>query len=86
MIQSLRSMCSVISMLCFANLSYRSNGAADLRSMSHSAFLDLARSMYRGYLNCIEGLHRQGAIVIDVVQSIQYVRWAHSCEFPSGLT
>ncbi|TFK92261.1 Vps54-domain-containing protein [Polyporus arcularius HHB13444] len=58
----------------------QSNGAADLRSMSHSAFLDLARGMYRGYLNCIEGLHRQGAIVIDVVQSI------HSPHDPVDIT
>ena len=41
--------------------------------MTHPAFMDLTRGMYRSLLNCIEGLHRQGAIVIEVIQSIQYV-------------
>ena len=41
--------------------------------MTHPAFMDLTRGMYRSLLNCIEGLHRQSAIVIEVVQSIQYV-------------
>ncbi|TBU35477.1 Vps54-domain-containing protein [Dichomitus squalens] len=50
---------------------FRSNAAAELRAMTHPAFMDLARGMYRSLLNCIEGLHRQGAIVIEVVQSIQ---------------
>ncbi len=41
--------------------------------MSHAAFLGLARDMYRSLLNCIEGLHRQGAIVVEVIESLQYV-------------
>ncbi|KAI0723740.1 Vps54-domain-containing protein [Cerioporus squamosus] len=58
----------------------QSTGAADLRAMSHPAFLDLARGMYRSLLNCIEGLYRQGAIVIDVVQSL------HSPKTPIDIT
>ncbi|KAH9900817.1 Vps54-domain-containing protein [Cubamyces lactineus] len=49
----------------------QSSAAAELRAMSHTSFMDLARSMYRGLLNCIEGLHRENAIVIEVVQGIQ---------------
>ena len=40
--------------------------------MTHPVFLDLARGMCRSLLNCIEGLHRQDAIVIEVIQSLQY--------------
>ena len=41
--------------------------------MTHPEFLELARGMYRSLLNCIEGLHRQSAIVVEVIQSLQYV-------------
>lgn len=46
---------------------------AELRAMSHAAFMDVARAMYRSLLNCIEGLYRENAIIVEVVQSIQYV-------------
>ncbi|KAI0362663.1 Vps54-domain-containing protein [Trametes cingulata] len=49
----------------------QSSAAAELRAMSHASFMDLARSMYRSLLNCIEGLHRENGIIIEVVQSIQ---------------
>ncbi|KAI8982849.1 Vps54-domain-containing protein [Trametes punicea] len=49
----------------------QSGVAAELRAMSHSSFMDLARSMYRSLLNCIEGLHRENAIIVEVVQGIQ---------------
>ncbi|OSD08356.1 Vps54-domain-containing protein [Trametes coccinea BRFM310] len=49
----------------------QSSAVAELRAMSHSSFMDLVRSMYRGLLNCIEGLHRENGIVVEVVQSIQ---------------
>ena len=28
--------------------------------------------MYRSLLNCIEGLHRQDAIIVEVIESIKY--------------
>ncbi|EIW51753.1 Vps54-domain-containing protein [Trametes versicolor FP-101664 SS1] len=49
----------------------QSNAAAELRAMSHAAFMDVARAMYRSLLNCIEGLYRENAIIVEVVQSIQ---------------
>ncbi|KAI0807877.1 Vps54-like protein-domain-containing protein [Fomes fomentarius] len=49
----------------------QSNAVSELRGMSHPAFLEIARSMYRSLLNCIEGLHRQGGVIVDVIQSIQ---------------
>ncbi|KAI1791647.1 Vps54-domain-containing protein [Ganoderma leucocontextum] len=49
----------------------QSDSAAELRAMTHPGFLDLARGMYRSLLNCIEGLHRQDAIVIEVIQSLR---------------
>ncbi|KAH9848897.1 Vps54-like protein-domain-containing protein [Lenzites betulinus] len=49
----------------------QSNTAAELRAMSHSSFMDLSRSMYRSLLNCIEGLYRENAIIVEVIQSIQ---------------
>ncbi|KAI9061503.1 Vps54-domain-containing protein [Trametes sanguinea] len=52
-------------------ISPQSSAVAELRAMSHSSFMDLVRSMYRGLLNCVEGLHRENAIVVEVVQSIQ---------------
>ncbi|KAI0371696.1 Vps54-domain-containing protein [Pilatotrama ljubarskyi] len=47
------------------------HAAAELRAMSHYSFMDLARSMYRSLLNCVEGLHRENHVIIEVVQSIQ---------------
>ena len=55
------------------HLPTRSEGVASLRVMDHTAFLELARGMYRSLLNCIEGVHRQGAIIVEVVQRIQCV-------------
>ncbi|KAI0820203.1 Vps54-like protein-domain-containing protein [Trametes gibbosa] len=49
----------------------QSNAAAELRAMSHSSFMDLSRSMYRSLLNCIEGLYRENAIIVEVIQGIQ---------------
>ncbi|KAI0815998.1 Vps54-like protein-domain-containing protein [Trametes gibbosa] len=46
----------------------QSNAAAELRAMSHSSFMDLSRSMYRSLLNCIEGLYRENAIIVEVIQ------------------
>ena len=51
--------------------------------MTHPAFMGLTRGMYRSLLNCIEGLHRQGATVIEVIQSIQYV--SNYCVFKVSL-
>lgn len=56
-----------------AHSSFRSSAAAELRAMSHAAFMDVARAMYRSLLNCIEGLYRENAIIVEVVQGIQYV-------------
>ncbi|KAJ2968043.1 hypothetical protein NUW54_g13332 [Trametes sanguinea] len=63
-------------------ISPQSSAVAELRAMSHSSFMDLIRSMYRGLLNCVEGLHRENVIVVEVVQSIQYVR----ARFPGCLS
>lgn len=41
--------------------------------MVHPAFMDLARIMYGSLLRCIEGLHRQNAVIADVLQAIRYV-------------
>ncbi|KAI0636410.1 Vps54-like protein-domain-containing protein [Trametes polyzona] len=49
----------------------QSNAAAELRAMSHVSFMELARSMYRSLLNCIEGLHRENVMIIEVIQGIQ---------------
>ncbi|KAI0780435.1 Vps54-domain-containing protein [Trametes elegans] len=49
----------------------QSDAAAELRAMSHESFMNLARSMYRSLLNCIEGLYRQNAMIVEVVQGIQ---------------
>ncbi|KAI0647540.1 Vps54-domain-containing protein [Trametes meyenii] len=49
----------------------QSNAAAELRAMSHASFIDLARGMYRSLLNCIEGLHRENDIIIEVISGIQ---------------
>ncbi|KAH9832999.1 Vps54-like protein-domain-containing protein [Rhodofomes roseus] len=45
--------------------------ANELRAMSHSAFMDLARMMYKSLLRCIERLHREGSIIVEVLQSIR---------------
>ena len=46
---------------------------AELRTMEHPTFLDVARGVYKSLLNCIEGIQRQDTIIIDVIQSIQCV-------------
>ncbi|KAH9928538.1 Vps54-like protein-domain-containing protein [Epithele typhae] len=53
---------------------FQSPAATELRAMEHGTFIDLIRSVYKGLLNSIEGLHRQGAIIIEVIQSIQSPR------------
>lgn len=45
----------------------------ELRSMSHPDFMNLIRAMYGSLMNCIEGLQRQGDVVIQVLQSIRSV-------------
>ena len=51
--------------------SYRSSLADELRAMSHPAFMDLARMMYKSLLRCIERLHREGALVVEVLQGLR---------------
>ncbi|OBZ75271.1 Vacuolar protein sorting-associated protein 54, chloroplastic [Grifola frondosa] len=48
-----------------------SSVASELRAMAHPAFMSLAHVMYRSLLNCIEGLQRQGTIIVEVVQTIR---------------
>ncbi|KZT71406.1 Vps54-domain-containing protein [Daedalea quercina L-15889] len=45
--------------------------ADELRAMSHPAFMDLARMMYKSLLRCIERLHREGTIIVEVLQAIR---------------
>ena len=49
----------------------RSSLADELRAMSHPAFMDLARMMYKSLLRCIERLHREGALVVEVLQGLR---------------
>ncbi|CDO76445.1 hypothetical protein BN946_scf184781.g22 [Trametes cinnabarina] len=49
----------------------QSSAAAALRAMSHSSFMDLIRSLYRNLLSCVQGLHRENAIILEDIQSIQ---------------
>ncbi|KAI0748630.1 Vps54-like protein-domain-containing protein [Daedaleopsis nitida] len=51
----------------------QSNAVSELRAMPHPAFLNIARNVYRSLLNCIEGLHRQGTIILEVAQSVHPV-------------
>lgn len=46
--------------------------ARGLREMAHSSFMELVRLMYRSFLNCIEGLQTQAAIILDVLEAIRY--------------
>ena len=52
---------------------HRTNAAQEVRSLDQNAFMDLARIMYGSFLNCIEGLQAQNAIVISVLEAIRYV-------------
>ncbi|KZT09727.1 Vps54-domain-containing protein [Laetiporus sulphureus 93-53] len=48
-----------------------SNAANELRSMPHPEFMELARAMYRSLLQCIRGLQRQHAIIVEVLQAVR---------------
>ncbi|KAI0950065.1 hypothetical protein AcV7_008644 [Taiwanofungus camphoratus] len=48
-----------------------SSAANEIRSMVHTAFLDLARVMYGSLLNCIKGLQRQGVIIVEVLEAVR---------------
>lgn len=40
-----------------------------LQSMEHPSFMEVARTMYRSFLNCVEGLQTQSAIILEVLES-----------------
>lgn len=39
--------------------------------MSHLEFMALIRVIYKSLLGCVEGLQIQGAIIVEVVESVQ---------------
>ncbi|PCH37766.1 Vps54-domain-containing protein [Wolfiporia cocos MD-104 SS10] len=48
-----------------------SNLVNELRSMDYSAFMELARMMYSSLLRCILGLHRQSAVIVEVLENVR---------------
>ncbi|CAL1705267.1 unnamed protein product [Somion occarium] len=46
--------------------------AKELRSMTHLAFMELAREMYHSFLRCIEGLQAQSTSILDVLEAIRH--------------
>ncbi|KAJ7632829.1 vacuolar protein sorting-associated protein 54 [Roridomyces roridus] len=40
-----------------------------LRNLSHPEFLELIKSIYKSYLNAVEGLHSQGVAFIEVLET-----------------
>ena len=45
--------------------------AKQLRSMTHPEFMTLIRGVYGSLMNCIEGLQREGDVIVQVLQSIR---------------
>ncbi|TCD63552.1 hypothetical protein EIP91_005298 [Steccherinum ochraceum] len=45
--------------------------AQGLREMAHPSFMDMARLMYKSFLNCVEGLQAQTAIILEVLEDLR---------------
>ncbi|EMD38072.1 hypothetical protein CERSUDRAFT_113213 [Gelatoporia subvermispora B] len=45
--------------------------AKELRSMEHSSFMELARTMYASLMRCVEGIHRQNVIIVEVLEALR---------------
>jgi vacuolar protein sorting-associated protein 54 len=60
------------------NVFLRAGLGNHLRTMNHSTFLLLIRSIYNSLLNCVEGLQSQSNIIVDLLSGIQSV-----CPCPS---
>ncbi|KAF7322637.1 Vps54 domain-containing protein [Mycena chlorophos] len=46
--------------------------AAHLRTLPHAEFLELIQSVYRSFLNAVEGLQAQGAAFVEVLESTSF--------------
>ena len=44
-----------------------------LRNLAHAEFLELIQSVYKSFLNAVEGLQAQGAAFLEVLESTRYV-------------
>ena len=49
----------------------RAGLANHLRDMQHSDFVLLIQKVYRGLLNGVKGLHAQGNVIVEVLESLK---------------
>ncbi|OCH88200.1 Vps54-domain-containing protein [Obba rivulosa] len=43
----------------------------ELRSMDHLTFMELARTMYKSLMLCVEGIQRQNAVIVEVLEALR---------------
>lgn len=53
------------------NIVSRAGLANHLRNMQHLEFVLLIQKVYRGLLNGVEGLHAQGNMIVEVLESLR---------------
>ena len=53
------------------NVVNRAGSANHLRNMQHLDFVLLLQKIYRGLLSGVEGLHAQGNVIVEVLESLK---------------